>query len=124
MWSRRAACESITTRRRRLGVPFLAGAADAPSPLDSPVDFVAGDFVPSAFGAAFAFALAAGAAFFEAGFVFVAVALDFAEAPSPELFRAARASDSSTLDWAAFASTPAALSAARRSLLVRPWAFA
>src|SRR6266480_4694903 len=116
MWSRRAACESITTRRRRLGAPFLAEAADAPSPVDPSAGFVAGDFVL----AAFALALVAGAALFAAGFVLVAVALDVAEEPSPEFFRAARASDSSTLDWAAFASTPAALSAARRSLLVRP----
>ena len=40
------------------------------------------------------------------------------------LLSAARASDSSTLDWAAFASMPAALSAARSSLLVRPCALA
>jgi hypothetical protein len=42
----------------------------------------------------------------------------------PLLFSAARASDSSTLDAAAFASTPAAFSAARSSLEVTPWAFA
>src|SRR3954470_8534143 len=113
MWSRRAACESITTRRRRFGVPLLA----APSPaLDPSAPFGAEGFVPAALGASSACA----GAFSAAGLVAVAVA----EAPSPEPFSAASASDSSTLDGAALASTPAALSLARSSLLVRPWAFA
>jgi hypothetical protein len=62
-----------------------------------------------------------------AGLVLVAVD-PAAELPAvedpPADFRAARASDSSTLDCAAFASTPAAFRAASSSLLVRPCAFA
>src|SRR3954449_8995569 len=108
MWSRRAAWESITTRRRRLAGPFLAPAADAPSPAGLACAFAA----PSA--SAFP------DAFLVAGADLVLVAAPPADAPSPEPFRAASASDSSALDWAAFASTPAALSAARTSLLVRP----
>jgi hypothetical protein len=72
--------------------------------------FAAGFFASDVLGAAF---LAAG---FFAGF--------FAGAPSPAAFNAASASDSSTLDCAAFASTPAAFSAASSSLLVRPLALA
>src|SRR5262245_5659859 len=131
MWSRRAAWESMTTRRRLRAGPFLAGVL-APSPAEASAGFLAGDFVPAAsafgwaacFGAAFGFPPSPdfpsvfAAAFFGASLVFVAAP------PSPEFFSAASASDSSTLDWAAFASMPAALSAARRSLLVRPCAFA
>src|SRR5262249_2951624 len=77
MWSRRAACESITTRRRFLAGPLRAGA-EAPSP---PLGF------ESAFGAAPAlgasevfFALesdfAGAAVLVLAGAAFVAVALE------------------------------------------------
>jgi hypothetical protein len=82
-----------------LAGPFLAGAAAADAPS-------AGLEAPSVLGAApFAGAFAfAGAFVFGAALVAVAVAVP----PSPEPFSAARASDSSTLDWAALASTPAA----------------
>jgi hypothetical protein len=108
MWSRRAACESITTRRRFRAAPLRAGAAEPPSP----ASFAGGDFAcwapapsvgPSAVFVADDFVLAccfgagafAGAAL---GAGFVLVAAPPPEAPSPEPFRAASASDSSTLD--------------------------
>ncbi len=72
------------------------------------------------FGLACDFAAGLGLAF-AFGFSLVAVA---AAEPEPAAFSAARASDSSTFDWAAFASTPAALRAASSSLLVVPCAFA
>src|SRR5689334_25057549 len=102
----------MTTRRRRFAGPLRAGA-----PAPSPAAEAEAPSPDEGFGAAFGLG---SAAFGLAGacLVFVAVA------PSPEPFRAARASDSSTLDCAALASTPAALSAARTSLLVRPWALA
>ena len=87
IWSRREACESITTRR------FLP----------PPEDFLPG---AAGFGAGFAAGLAASCG--AAGFGF---------APLPSAFNA---SPSSTLDAAAFASTPAFFSAASSSLLLTP----
>ena len=100
IWSRRAACESMTTRR------FL---------LDAPA--------PAFFSAGLAFGFAVSAAF-SAGFGLALVAV--AAAPPLPLgpVSACSASFSSTLDAAALASIPAALRAASSSLLVTPWALA
>jgi hypothetical protein len=105
MRSRREAWESITTRRI-LRPPELG--------LSPPACADVGCF------AAFGFAAVFGGAAAAAG-------LDFASAfraPSPPSTRALAATSSSTLDAAAFTSTPAALSAAITSLLVRPLALA
>src|SRR5262249_39085389 len=99
MWSRRAAWESITTRRRRLVPPLApspelgtaALAAGFASPLGLASAFAWGAGFAAAFGAAFLGA----ASFLAFGFVLVAVA---DPPPSPDDFSAARASDSSTLD--------------------------
>ncbi len=128
MWSRRAAWESITTRRRflppALGPPsdFCCGTGRTASSCLAPSDLAAGLGFDSAFGLPSALALA-GALVFAAAFGFSLVAVAVAE-PDPAALSAARASDSSTFDCAAFASTPAALSAASSSLLVVPCAFA
>ena len=123
IWSLRAACESITTRR------FLPLAAAPPPPAGLPAGrtgpleaaglgagFAAGCWVAAGF-AGTSFAGAAGAGFFSAG----------AAAAPPFPFAAwiaFSASASSTLEAAAFASMPALFSAARTSLLSRPCAFA
>src|SRR5215207_11767563 len=97
MWSRRDACESITTRRRLRPLAL-------PPPADEPGLGAAGCLVA---GEPFAGSSAAG--------------LDAACAPSaPVVFRALSASDSSTLDAATLASIPAALRAASTSLLLSP----
>ena len=121
MCSRRAACESITTRRR-----FFPPALVSPEAGFVWTGFACACASPSLLGAAagvpslFEPALAAGF-----GMSLVAVfGFSLVAVPPPEPLRAASASDSSTLDWAAFASIPAEFSAARTSLLVRPWAFA
>ncbi len=110
--SRREAWESMTTRRRFLPPPppVFAPAPSPPAGRTGRVEDCA------AFGAA------AGASCFWA----VAVpAPDLAAPPSPfAALSAASASDSSTLEAAALASIPAALSAASRSLLAIPCAFA
>src|SRR2546423_14962319 len=104
MWSRRAACESITTRRRFFAGPFLAAAA-APSPaVDPSAGFVADDFVPAAF--AFVFSAFAGDCL-AAGFGLVGVAGGVA--PAPEPLPGARGSGSPPPPFGALASAPAAL---------------
>ncbi len=105
IWSRRAACESITTRR------FFAPPA------------------PAAAGAAFGLAaFFCGPAFFSAASALVSVfafGAALAAPPSPLAAEIAfSASASSTLEAAAFASTPDAFSAASSSLLLSPWALA
>ncbi len=128
IWSRRDAWESITTRRFFVPPPppaafgragFAAGFGFAP--FCSAAFSLAGALAGAAcFGAASCLGFSAFAAGFLAGFASFSGA-----APSPPAEdRALSASASSTLEAAAFASMPAAFSAASTSLLVSPWALA
>ena len=111
MWSRRAACESMTTRRRFLPGPFRRGGRRRRPVRRAWKQHRSWGLAPLR-AARFAFA---GAFAFGGG---LRGRSRWPRPPSPEPFSAARASDSSTLDWAALASTPAAFSAASSSLLV------